>query len=364
MTLREHRRERNGAIHAATRILFGMLGLICASGLLVGCSRENVRVFEVAKTNSPESAPSGAAASPTVEGSTLQWMVPAAWKVLPADGLRLATFKVVGTKADQAADISLVTFAGTGGDDLANVNRWRGQVQLPPLSPEQLAGCLTVIPTGAGQAMIVTIDGTSPAGGAGERIIGSWLRTSSRVWFIKISGPAALVAAQQQVFYDFLKTLHFDSTDLGQAANTSMPAASSGIGESVTWAAPSAWKLGAASAMRKASFVLGSGAEVSISAFPGDVGGLLANVNRWRTQVEVGPISADELAHTVTHVQVSGGELLEIHAGPAAPGGKAVVVATLATAKQTWFFKLAGDASAVVSAQPEFDAFLTSIATH
>jgi hypothetical protein len=33
-------------------------------------------------------------------------------------------------------------------------------------------------------------------------------------------------------------------------------------------------------------------AEVTVSAFPGDTGGLLANLNRWRGQIGLEPVQA------------------------------------------------------------------------
>ena len=50
--------------------------------------------------------------------------------------------------------------------------------------------------------------------------------------------------------------------------------------------------------MRAATFHTGKGEaaiEVAVSQFPGDVGGLLANVNRWRKQIGLEPISETEL---------------------------------------------------------------------
>jgi len=56
-------------------------------------------------------------------------------------------------------------------------------------------------------------------------------------------------------------------------------------------------------AMRLATFETGEGAEVVevvVSRFPGNVGGLLANVNRWRGQVGLGPVGEEELAAILT----------------------------------------------------------------
>ena len=65
-------------------------------------------------------------------------------------------------------------------------------------------------------------------------------------------------------------------------ADTAVPTAS---GDGLSWQAPAGWAQKPAGAMRKASYsVPGSDgdSDLSVTAFPGDVGGELANVNRWR----------------------------------------------------------------------------------
>src|SRR5690349_3907522 len=60
----------------------------------------------------------------------------------------------------------------------------------------------------------------------------------------------------------------------------------------VVWDTPEGWRAVIADQpMRVATFRAGpgDGVEVSVTAFPGDVGGLLANVNRWRGQVGLAP---------------------------------------------------------------------------
>ena len=70
------------------------------------------------------------------------------------------------------------------------------------------------------------------------------------------------------------------------------------------WSVPAGWtKLDQQKPMRYATFVAGEGAgkiEVVLSTFPGDVGGLIPNINRWRGQVGLGPITQDQLAANAT----------------------------------------------------------------
>ena len=113
--------------------------------------------------------------------------------------------------------------------------------------------------------------------------------------------------------------------------------------------------------MRRATFLLkntgGQTAEVAVSVFPGDVGGLLANVNRWRGQIGLGPVAPDEVASITSDIDANGTKATVVDfQTDKAPAGKSqpqrMVVVTLPNAGNSWFFKMTGDAP-LVGAQKE-----------
>ena len=68
------------------------------------------------------------------------------------------------------------------------------------------------------------------------------------------------------------------------------------------WVAPIHWEEGKVSSMRLASYNLpynGGVGDLSITNFGGDAGGVLANVNRWRGQLNLDPITNDKLNNDV-----------------------------------------------------------------
>src|ERR1051326_4282743 len=78
----------------------------------------------------------------------------------------------------------------------------------------------------------------------------------------------------------------------------------------VAWDPPEGWRtVTVDQPMRIATFRAGpgDGVEVSVTAFPGDVGGLLANVNRWRGQVGLGAVDVGDLVTQVKSVDLSDG---------------------------------------------------------
>jgi hypothetical protein len=145
-------------------------------------------------------------------------------------------------------------------------------------------------------------------------------------------------------------------------ANTAVATAS---GPGLAWDAPASWTAGPERPMRKATFLIGSGSpqtELAITAFPGDVGGNLANVNRWRQQLSLAPISEAELGASLKHMDVGPLHIdyIEI-AGAGTPPASRVLGALVPYAGSTWFFKLTGPADTVAREQPAFLAFLRTL---
>ena len=147
----------------------------------------------------------------------------------------------------------------------------------------------------------------------------------------------------------------------GGMAATAVPTAE---GPGLAWTAPAGWTLGAPAPMRKATYVIPAGGgtvELTITAFPGDVGGELANVNRWRGQVQLAPLAADELAGAVTRRDQNGLPLTIVDFGGSAAKAQRILGAIVPYGGGTWFFKLTGPDALVAGAKPEFLGFLETI---
>jgi hypothetical protein len=124
---------------------------------------------------------------------------------------------------------------------------------------------------------------------------------------------------------------------------------------------PAGWSVGPDNAMRKATWIVagpnGSKAELAVTVFPGSVGGLTANVNRWRGQIGLPPAGADEIAASAKAAKVGGIESQRF-VMVSADGKKAVDAVLASKDGATWFFKMNGDAAAVEAAGAVFVAFL------
>ena len=99
-----------------------------------------------------------------------QWKLPEGWKELPGNDIRFATLLIPGE--GKSLELTVTVLPNSGQDDqkyiLMNVNRWRGQLGLPEIAPEQLAGELTQIALENTTASVVNLLGTAGPGGMGR----------------------------------------------------------------------------------------------------------------------------------------------------------------------------------------------------
>ena len=107
-------------------------------------------------------------------------------------------------------------------------------------------------------------------------------------------------------------------------------------------------------------------ADMAASAFPGDVGGQLANINRWRRQVGLGPIDPEAAEGFITELEVSGLPAWQVSfTGPLSASKIGEPVRMVVTAVfhdgRTWFFKLVGAESSVAGELQNYGAFIESV---
>lgn len=200
--------------------------------LMGGCSKTEVTSYRVAKekdaelpssmtapantsptppekltsTASPAAAGTDMAATPvpTASGPGLTWTAPSAWQAKPVGAMRKGSFNLVG-EGGATADLSITAFPGAVGGDLANINRWRGQVALPPITESDLPKATERFTANGLEFSVVDLASADPANP--QRILGGMTPYQGAMWFFKLTGPDALVAGAKPAFLDFLKTV-------------------------------------------------------------------------------------------------------------------------------------------------------------
>jgi hypothetical protein len=151
----------------------------------------------------------------------------------------------------------------------------------------------------------------------------------------------------------------------GMAA-AGLPAGAVSKNNALVWTAPSHWQERAPGSIRKGSFTVtgegGATGDLSITAFPGDTGGLHANVNRWRGQIGLPNISDAEVEKSITHLESNGlhMELVEM-VGTSGNPPMRLLGAIVPYEKETWFFKLTGPDALVAANRDAFRTFLSTV---
>jgi hypothetical protein len=141
---------------------------------------------------------------PTGKGA-LKWALPKGWTEAPGSGMRYATLTPPG---GGKAEMSVVVLPGQAGGEAANVNRWRGQIGLPPLEEDALAALRKAVPSKAGP--VAVYDFTS-LGDTRTRMVAGLLATADgNTWFFKLVGDADPVGKAKPSFMKYLGTLHLD----------------------------------------------------------------------------------------------------------------------------------------------------------
>jgi len=172
-----------------------MACLLC--GGLVACRQDSITTVVIPKEE--------VASLPVPRSSTkdIAWKVPEGWQAQPPSAMRFASFLIKGAQG-QTADMSVVPLSGEAGGDLANINRWRGQISLPPISTEELSSQSVSIAMGGHPMRLIDFAND------GKRLIAAIDHRGERTWFFKLTGEEETVATAKPAFLQFLKSVTFN----------------------------------------------------------------------------------------------------------------------------------------------------------
>jgi len=348
-------------------ILWGLSTL-----LLLSCAPEQVKQYRVAKS---AAQPVAADLSANHNAEALKFKPPAGWEQEAASGMRLASFRIAG-----GGDVSVVTLPGAAGDLQSNVNRWRGQVGLPPLQdPQAIAAGVQKIQVAGVEAIGLSL--FAPEGTEDRAMQVALFEKDGINWFFKLAGPRELVKTQAQAFEAFLQSVQIQAP-AAQAAAAPLPSSdphsdrnammdSAALMPQATetrlsYELPASWNEKTPTTMRVASFEVKAAeltGDVSIVSLAGDGGGLLSNTNRWRQQLEMAPTDQEGLKNSVQDIDVAGhkGYFMALYTGLE---GNGMLVALVEQGGQTWFIKMTAPSQLAQAQEQDFLKFVRSIRFH
>jgi hypothetical protein len=267
---------------------------------------------------------------------------------------------------------------------------------LAPIKEGDLKSAAEDVTIGTTPARLYDMGGSDADGKQAMRILAAVLPGDGVKWFFKMTGPDALVAEQKPAFKQLLTSVRFEAGVPGQPPPLDSPmpplpeghpplsAAPSqadapqpggmvaghghgGAADKPAWDVPAGWQEQPASSMRAGSFLVtgenGAKADVSVIKLGTDSGGLLGNVNRWRTQVGLEPVDEAGLAKLITTQKANGAEVtfVELAGRSIESGDSARLLAAIAPRPGgTWYYKMLGNDQLVAQQKDAFVKFVES----
>jgi hypothetical protein len=283
------------------------------------------------------------------------WTTPDGWQQLPGSGMRYASLKIDAKDEKSADPLELTVIALDRGDKedereylLSNINRWRGQLQLPPLEVDALDEDTTEVELDGG-LIATAVDYTGTL--SGNTMGGPFSGMAGPMGAGPMSGKPAAGP--------------LPSTPKPEARSPSPDRGSPTPTGFVAGEAPKDWNDAGAGGMAAAAYTITDGdqkARLTVTPLAERGNELLPNINRWRGQVGMNEIIADELATHATPIDVSGKPAHYIEMLPEGRDAKqqAILGVVLYDSGKAWFFKMMGDAALVESQRDAFRKFVTT----
>lgn len=345
-----------------------------------------------AAASAPVPAPA-ATPAPSAGDSPFKAVTPQGWTEAATSAMRQLNYTV-----GSATECYVTVLGGTAGGLASNVNRWRKQMGQPDLGEAEIAALPKRTLLGK-EATLVSIDGAFSGMGAAEaktgyRMLGLVQVADGRSVFVKMVGPQQEVEQQTPNFEAFTGSLSEGGAAAPAPSPTPAPApapaasaapaapaggvtpppmlaASAGTFDAskIQWSAPPSWQQGPERTMRLVTYNVGK-SECYITVLGGAAGGVEANLNRWRGQLEQPALTAEEIAKLPTlkilgkdapFLQVSG--TYTTMSGEPLPG-QTLLGAICLTDSGMLTVKMTGPEAEVASELENFKSFCTSIVSN
>ncbi len=250
------------------------------------------------------------------EGAEAKWTLPEGWKEEKAGGERVATLKF--GKGEPPLELTVVRLPGTAGGVLANINRWRGQLGMQPLSEATLARETEMQEVGGVPSTLVDFEGLQKPPSMGGAMSGG-VTTDPR----KPQAPSP--AALRELF---------------------------------AFELPAGWVENPQPQSGRYFEIRAGDATAYLNILQGDAGGIAGNVNRWRGQIGLDPVAdeaAQRLAQPVSFLGAEGSSV-ELTGTE-----KAVVIAFKMGPPYSIFLKMDGPTDAVERQRRAFWEFVRTL---
>jgi len=296
----------------------------------------------------------------------LGYDIPEGWKRGNSSQFRLVNLVMAG---DPSVSLYVTRLGGDGGGYAQNFARWCGQVGAQPLSQSLIDQLPTLRFLGM-DGKLALIEGEK------QQMLAAIAIGGGEFWSVKLKASAAIVKRERDHFLQFVKSLR---KKLRSAAPKSVAGARQGTSkapagpnrdpQSLRWTAPPSWEKGHTSSMRIATYYPGGdkSVELSVIVLGGTGGGVVGNIQRWYTQLNLAPPS-EQAVGQLPKLKVLGftapmmdatGSYAGMSSGAGTPDTTMLGVICL---QPSWalFFKMVGPKEKVAKHKKAFRDFCTS----
>tara|TARA_B100000989_G_scaffold249332_1_gene196913 strand:+ start:1572 stop:2102 length:531 start_codon:yes stop_codon:yes gene_type:complete len=132
---------------------------------------------------------------------TLQWTVPSSWEQFDGHSMRMASFYVPYSTGK--GELSITEFSGMSGGIQANINRWRGQISLPPETEQSILNSSIPFKSDLGNFLFFELANKK----SNQSILASIFELSNRTVFVKLSTEQSALVEVKKDFITFSKSI-------------------------------------------------------------------------------------------------------------------------------------------------------------
>lgn len=326
-----------------------------------GCKRKDIHVYTAPKdvpfNPEPEATPH---AQPPAEERevwrpAVTYTVPQGWQDVGPDLANVARLSAGG-----GVNVAVTALPSMQGKEAVLVNMWRQVQEQAPLSDEEAVKTLKDVEIAGSTGKM--FEGNDERDGQKRHFLVAFVHQPQGSLFFKVQGETAAVTAQQAAFFEFLKSVKVTG---GTAPMPQAPppapepdAAAANAAPPTPANLPVGWTVVEPGPMQVAKFRVpekdGAKAEVAISIFPSDTGGVASNVKRWRGQIGLPEVDDATAAAAAKPIEGApeGAVLIELD-----NAGRGLIGAIIPREGKWWFYKMLGDTPAVTAARDAFVVF-------
>lgn len=296
------------------------------------------------------------------EGPVVSWVMPEQWGENPGmSGIMAGSFHIK-TPMGPRGRIGVMPFRESV-ETTQIVNMFARELGHTDYNESSVQPLIAHKKLGDRSFEVIRLEDMSGEEGPQKTALLALYRHNAQTWLFPFIADRVLVDKELENFYSFLQstTLRAGKTPVRAIAPSLPPAQPASSGHQPTWDAPEHWERKPATQMRVGNYAVsneaGEALDFSITSFPGEVGGILANVNRWLGQVGMSPTDEQGLSQYLSDRMIDEKPAKLVLAES---DEQALYAAILLHKGRSWFLKLMGDVNLARAEKENFLGLIDS----